>query len=445
MISRIGGIIFSMNRIYTFYLLVTTQTLSLTGSRMTAIGLGIWLFRRTSDTTPLLLMAFFNELPGMLGGSLAGVLVDRWDRRRVLMLADAGQAAGTLLLLSSVLAGRFQSWHLYLVVLVQGAFATLQQPARNAATTMLVPEGHRDRANALQEMSFPLAGVIAPVLAGALYAWIDVSGIMLVDLATFLVAIAVAYLVRIPRPAQTAEGRAARGSVWQEMLGGLHYFGRRRALLGLVLYLTAINFLLNGPLELAIPYLIAVTGSETLTGGLMGLMSLGALAGATLIAIWGGTRPRMHTLLPGLLLTGVMFLVYGTARTLPVLGLSLFVLMIPLPISNALFVSILQAKTPPDMQGRIFAVVSQMGFLGATASFLLTGPLVDRVLEPAVGGRGWRFLEPIVGRQAGAGMGLVLVGTGLMILLATAAMYGLPRIRQLEAALPDYKALADRA
>jgi hypothetical protein len=144
----------------------------------------------------------------------------------------------------------------------------------------------------------------------------------------------------------------------------------------------------------------------------------------------------------GLLLTGLMFLLYGTARSPLLLGLSIFFLMIPLPISNALFISILQTKTPPDMQGRIFAVVSQLGYVGATLSFVSVGPLVDRVLEPAVGGPGWDRVAPIVGNEPGAGMGLLLVVTGLLILGLTGLLYALPPIRQLEARLPDYEAVA---
>jgi MFS family permease len=174
-----------MGKHQTFYLIGVTQVLSLIGSRMTSIGVGLWLFQRTGVTTPLLLAAFFAELPGMLGGSLAGVLVDRWERRQVLILADAGQAVGTILLLASVLSGQFQLWRLYLIVLFQGTFVILQQPAKNAATTMLVSETHRERANAIQQMAFPLAGVVAPVLTGLVYTWVGLNRVILVGLATF--------------------------------------------------------------------------------------------------------------------------------------------------------------------------------------------------------------------------------------------------------------------
>jgi MFS family permease len=359
-----------------------------------------------------------------------------------LILTDLGQALGSLLLMFSFLSGRFELWHLYLIVLLQGSFAIFQHPAEEATITMLVPEQHRERANAIQQMAFPLAGVVAPVLAGLVYVTAGIVGVIGIDLFTFLVAVITIYLVHIPEPRPTAEGLASQGSFWREIAGGFQYLRQRPVLLSLVLYLTLINFLLNGPLELAIPYMMLVTGSETQTGWLLGIMSLGALSGATLIATWGGTRPRIHTLLSGLLLTGFMFLIYGTARTPLLLGASIFLLMLPLPISNAIFMSIMQVKTPPDMQGRIFSIIAQLGFVGATASFLLTGPLVDHVLEPAVDTPQWQWVEPIVGNQPGAGIGLLLVVVGLIILISTVIMYLLPRIRRLEAILPDYEAVA---
>ena len=421
-----------------FLTLVVTQTLSLIGSRMTAIAVGIWVFERTVETAPLLLIAFFTEIPGVLGSGLAGVLVDRWDRRRVLVLSDAGQALGTLLLLLSIASGAFRTWHLYPIAFVQGTFALFQGPARDAATTMLVPARQRERANGVLQMAFPMASTIASVLTGVAYARVGIGGVIAVDLLTFAVAVVAVWAIQIPHPAPSAEGQAGRGNAWRELASSLRFLAQRRALLALVLYMVVLNFCRNGPLELAIPYLISRTGDDVLTGTLMGAMSLGAFAGAALITVWSGTRPRVHTLLPGMLLSGAMFLVYGVARTPWLLGLSSFLLLLPLPVGWALFTSIVQRKTPPDMQGRIFGALAQLQFAGATASFLLVGPLVDRLLEPAVARPLWRWVAPLVGDQAGAGMGLLLVLTGGAILAATVAVYTAPRIRHVEADLPDY-------
>jgi MFS family permease len=385
-----------------------------------------------------LLTAFFTELPGMLGGSLAGVLVDRWNRKRVLILADVGQAVGSLLLLLSFQSGGFQLWHLYGVALAQGTFAMLQGPAESATVTLLVPEQHRERANGVQSLAFPLAGIVAPALVGLMYAPLGVGGIIAVDLVTFLAAALVVAVLKIPQPAPSPEGEAARGGLLREWRGGLQFIRQRPALLVLVLFLTLANFLWNGPLELQIPYFIALTGSEQQMGVGVALASLGAFAGGALVVVLGGYRPRMRLMLLCLLVNGSMIVAFGLAHGLLALGTTIFLVMVPLPMIGALFNSIVQVKTPPDMQGRVFAVQGQLALLGSTTSFLLIGPLVDRVLEPAVGGPGWAGLAPLLGSADGAGMRLLYVATGLILLAATALTFAQRRLRRLEIELSDY-------
>jgi hypothetical protein len=116
--------------------------------------------------------------------------------------------------------------------------------------------------------------------------------------------------------------------------------------------------------------------------------------------------------------------------------------MIPLPMMNTLYMSILQVKTPPDMQGRIFAFQSQLGLLGSTLSFVLTGPLVDKVINPSISTPAWAWLTPFLGKGPEAGIGLILVGTGIVIFTVTLSVAAIASIRQLETRLPDYEATA---
>jgi MFS transporter, DHA3 family, macrolide efflux protein len=241
---------------------------------------------------------------------------------------------------------------------------------------------------------------------------------------TFVVAVAVVARMHIPQPATSAESRQATGSFWRELRAGLAYLWTRRALWWLVLYFTIINFLLNGPLGLNIPYLLRITGSETQTGLILTAESLGALAGGAAIAL-RGRRRRMTIILPAFVVTGLMFILYGTSWTPLLLAISLFVLLFTLPLTWGLFTSLLQVKTPPDMQGRIFSLTGQLGFAASTTSFLLTGPLVDNVLEPAAS-------------TPGAGIGLLLVAVGVVIIMLTMVMFMLKSVRDIEVRLPDY-------
>lgn len=427
-----------MKTVRTFYILIITQIFSLIGSRMTGIAIGIKVFADTGDASPVLIAAFFAELPGMLGNTLAGFVADRLDRRHVIMLGDAGQALATTLLLVSFWSGAFQLWHLYVMMLFTGIFATIQGPASQAAITMLVPPDQRDRANSIREIGFPLAGVIAPTVAALLYTAFGVIGVILVDLATFVVAITVVSRIQIPRPTQSQEDREAGEVWWREALGGWRFLWQRPTLFAASVYISFIWFLINGPLGTETPYILSITGSEEMLGIILSAMNFGAFAGAGVIALVGRVRNRMLVILAAMLLHGSAMIAYGIVRHPVLLALAVLVTMFPLALIGALFATILQNKTPPDMQGRVFGAYGQMGMLLTPFSFLITAALVDNVLEPAIQTPGWAVVAPLVGDQPGAGIGLLLVIVGSMIVVTTLLVATQPRIRRLEQDLPDY-------
>jgi MFS family permease len=425
----------------TFYILVLTQTFSQIGSQMSAFAIGIWVFTKTGDTTPLMLVGVFEILPFMLAGSLAGVLADRWNRKWLLILSDAGQAAASLFLLLSFTSGNFELWHLYLATLVAAAFGMIQVPTSGATITLLVPEEQRERANVLRQIADPAAGLVAPVVGGFLYAYLDVEGVILIDLLTFLVAVGVVSYLTIPQPQQTAEGAATKGSIWQELKGGLAFLRARPALLGLMFFITLVNFLGTGALGLATPYLLILTGNEKTVGGMLGIMNLGMILGGIVFGMWDRKITRMAAIMRLLIIASVVMIFYGVARSPGVLGLVMFLLLMPTTMINALFMSIFQVKVPPDMQGRVFALIVQIALMAIPLSKLITGPLIDNVLEPAVGTAAWwGVVAPIVGSKPGAGIGLFAVVCGAIQLTASLIVYSLAQIRNLEVNLPDYAA-----
>lgn len=428
----------SRSHLWTFYTLILTQALSLIGSHISSLALGIWVFNQTGNATPLALVSFFAVIPSVLASSISGALADRWDRRYMMALADAGQAAGTILLLLSFLTGSFQLWHLYTVTFVGAIFGVFQQPAFQASVTMLIPDEQRDRANAIQQLTGPVAGMIAPAIAGFTFALIGVVGSIIIDLATFLISVAVLLQVDIPRPAQTEEGEAMQGSIWQESLGGVRYLWSHRVLFILMLFTAVINFLVVGVMTLLTPYVLSRTGSEVTLGVVLSLFNLGAIVGAIVIGIWGGTRPRIHTMMPALIAVGVFLTLFGTAQSPLTLAVAALLLMLPLPMIEAPFVSMMQAKVPPDLQGRVFAVTRQISMLLTPIAYLLVGPLADRVFEPAIVRRGWPVIAPVVGAGAGSGMGLMILLSGAVTATLTVVMYAHPAVRNLEANLPDY-------
>jgi MFS family permease len=364
-------------------------------------------------------------------GSVAGALVDRANRKWVLLLADAGLALCSLLLLAAILGGWFRVEVLYTVALVQGVLAILQGPAKDASLALMIPADRRDRVNGLQQMLFPFAGVVAPALAGLVYAAGGIGAIFVADFATFLVAAAAIFAITVPQPAPAGEHEQA-GNLLQDLRLGFRFVGAEVGLFSLLLYGAITNYLYNGSLELTVPYVVTVTGSEVATGFIFMASSLGAFVGGGIIAARSAVRHRVRWILGGALLTAAMYVGYGLVQSSWLLAVTLFFLMIPLPMGGALMTSLLQSRVPPALQGRVFALFGQLAFVGSTLSFLSIGPLVDRVLEPAVGTPSWQTVAPLVGNSAGAGMRLLMVVTGLSLALVTVVVWSVPAVRGLD-------------
>lgn len=413
------------------YTILLTQALSMIGSRMSTIGLGLWLFEQTRTTTPLLLVAFFLELPGMLLGSVAGAVVDRVPRKSVLILADAGLACGTLILLASIITDTFSVALLYGVALVQGILTIFQTPASDASLSLMTPEQGRDRINGVRQMLFPFAGIVAPALTGLLYAAGGIAAVFAVDLATFAFAATAILFMQIPQP--PPETDAAPTTFWQDWRAGFGYLAAQTGLLALLANTVIGNYLLNGSLEITIPYVVTITGSEVITGLVLTAMSVGAFTGGAIIAARANIRNRIQWMLAGQVLVALMYGVYGLVHSPWLLAASLFLLMIPLPMGGALMQSLLQTRVPLPLQGRLFAIYAQLGFVGSTASFFSIGPLVDRVLEPGVQQPWWSLVAPLVGRSPGAGMALLMVVTGVLMGVTTLLLWLIPAVRQLDA------------
>lgn len=431
-----------------FYLLVITQVFSLIGSRMSGLAIGIWVFNETGNATPLLIVAALQNLPLMLGTSIAGVYADRLNRKMLLVVSDIGQAAATFALLIAFSSGVFELWQLYVATLVGATFMMIQQPVNAASVTTMVPDSHRDMANTLRQLGEPAAGFVAPILAGLLYGPLGVEGLIGVDLVTFVLAVTVILLfVDIPQPARTTTHEDGRSeSVWRELRSALAFLWDYRPILWVVLFAALINFIIVGPLTLLTPYILALTGSEALVGVILGLVNVGMIVGGIVFSMYSTRiRPRIYGMLGGIGVLGVLMMVMGIARSPLMLGITSFFLMTTLPMVNALAFSVLQVKVPPDMQGRVFAMVMQLSVLATPLSLIIAGPLVDEVFEPAVGTDAWATVAPIVGETTGSGMGLFILLSGMGLLMSLLIFALQPSIRNLEADLPDYKAVEAEA
>ena len=357
------------------------------------------------------------------------------------MLSDLAAILSTIIVLMLFWTGNLEIWHLYVTGAFAGAFGAFQFPAYSAAVTTMVSRQQYGRASGMLSMANYASNIFAPVAAAILLGVIGITGILAFDVVTFLAAIGALLVVHVPRPRATQEGLKGRGSLLRESVYGFRYIYDRRGLLALLLIFFGINLLAPFAFTLLAPMLLARTGNDAATLGIVqSAFGIGGLVGSIALSIWGGPRRRIHGILVGLILVTLGVLFIGLGQGLYVWGLAAFFTMFFVPIINGSSQAIWQTKVAPDVQGRVFAARGMIAQIGAPVAMLLAGPLADRVFEPAMmpGGSWAHLFGWLVGNGPGAGMSLMFVIAGALGMFVGLGGYAIPVVRNVEDVLPDH-------
>ena len=422
------------------------QLISLTGSAMTQFALTYWVFEKTGQATTLTLMILFNFGPTILLSPIAGALVDRWNRKLVMMLSDLAAGVTTIAIFMLVRQDALELWHLYALGALAGAFQAFQFPAYSAAITMMIDKKHYARAHGMLATAQSASGIGAPIIAAGLLGIIGIEGIMTIDIITFTAAIGALLLVPIPQPKQTAEGAAGSGNLLREAGYGFQYIWERKPLLGLQMNFFAAN--LMGALALPIipAMILARTGNNELAlGTVQTMMGIGGFVGGLLMSAWGGPKRRIHGVLLGICFFGLSRTIVGVGQGIVLWSVGSFLTLFFLPILNGSNQAIWQAKVAPDVQGRVFSVRRLIAQITFPLGLIIAGPLSDFVLEPTMlpGGALAGVFGPILGTGPGAGMSVLILVSGVIGALIALLGYAFPVIRNAESLLPDHEAIAE--
>jgi len=422
------------------------QFVSLLGSAMTGFALPIYIFGETERVRELALLGLAFMLPLILFSPFAGTIVDRNSRKKMMIISDLAAGATTIVVLLLVWTGTLEVWHLYITNAINGAFQTLQWPAYSAAISMMIPKEQYGRANGLVMLAESGSNIFAPIMAGALLGFIGLQGILLIDVVTFLFAVGALLFVFVPDPPRTVEGQQGKGNFWRESAYGFVYIWRRPSLLGLQLVFTIGNFFATLAFTaLAAMILYRTVQNAQLFAWVMAAGAIGGVLGGLLMSAWGGPKPRVHGVLVGWVLSGLLGMaLMGVGRNWMVWALSSFLGNLLVPIINGSNQAIWQAKVAPDVQGRVFSVRRVIAWAVIPLANLVVIPLTDGWLEPAMreGGRLVAQFTWLVGSGPGAGIALLFVFTGVASALVGLSGYLFPVIRNAETILPDHDQLA---
>ena len=414
------------------------QLASLIGSGMTIFALLVWLFEETGQATSVSLLFLFAFGPSVALSPIAGVLVDRYSRKTIMLLSDGLAAISTIGILLLHHADMLSPWAIYGLMSIGGVFRAFQFPALTAATTLMVPKESYGRASGMLSTAWALSDMAAPIMAALLLGPIGLTGILLIDLVTFVVAVATLAIVPIPKPKVTREGEEAKTSWKDDLTFGWRYILARRSLLGLLMFYFVLN--LSGTIGwvLVQPMILAKTANdEVMLGMVMALGGIGGILGGVIMSIWGGPKRRIRGIIWGMFIgSGLGTIVLGLNGGFLVWAMGIFFWTITDPLVMGSSQSIWQSKVPPDMQGRVFSVRFFIALVGSLPAMLIAGPLADHVFEPmmkdATGPLTW-----LVGSGPGAGMGLLIVISGVIGVIATIMVYSSRSVRDIEDILPD--------
>jgi len=405
-----------------FLILWFGQMISSLGTSMVSFALIIWVYQQEGTATSVALLSFFTYLPSILFSFLAGTFVDKWDKKRVMLISDLVAAIGTVMLFILYGTDALKIWHLYAINFTISFMNAFQNPASYVATSLLVPKEHYARASGLQSFSGASVTILTPLLAAAILAFGGLRTVFIIDLVTFAFAfLTLLFFVKIPVMEKASE---VNESFRRNITAGLRFLREHAALLKLILFFAFVNLLayLTGFGILPAMILARTGNDQAILGIVTAAGGIGTLIGSILVTISKPPKDRIRTIFLALVLSFVLCEpALAAGRTTWIWVIAMLGGYIPLPFMNASLSVTMRANVPIEMQGRVFAARDTLQFFTIPLGLLLGGFLADNVFEPLMQQDILisRLLAIVVGSGNGSGMAVMFLITGIVGTLAS--------------------------
>lgn len=429
----------------TFIIVWIGQLLSLWGSGMTRFALLIWAYQQTEQAGTVALLGFFSFVPLLIASPIAGVWIDRLDRRLVMLFSDLLAGMMTVIMFVLYVSGNLQIWHLYGLSFMSGLFEAFQSPAYSAAITTLVPKASLPRVNGMRSMALSASEVLAPISAGLVLAITGIGGVMLIDIITFIFAVGTLIIVRFP-DVRLLRKNAENEPFLKEIQVGFRFIFSNGGLMWLLFLFAMMNLLAAITYYSILPAMILGRSGndEAVLVAVQTALGIGGFVGGAFISVFGLPKPYIRTLAISAVLTfSLGDLLLGLGKT-PLVWISagfLAAVFIP-PIVSAAEV-IWQIQTPPEIQGKVFSLRRLFNNAVTPIGYLLAGFLADSIFEPAMQPDGALavVLGDLIGTGAGTGISVMFLFTGTFGVLIGMSGYFIPAVRRIEPELDDVEPL----
>ena len=385
-----------------FFTIWSGQAVSLFGSSLVHFALIWWLTQKTSSATVLAVASLAGMLPQVLFGPFAGALVDRWNRRWVMVLADGFIALATLILIYLFATDQAQAWHVYVILGIRSLGGSFHYPAMLASTPLMVPEDKLTRVNGLNQTLQGLNAMVAPPVGALFISVLPTHNILMIDVATALLAIVPLFFFSIPQPIRPEISQtAAKPNLLQDVREALVYMRSWPGLVAILAMAIIINGLLT-PAASLMPILVTKHfGQGALQLGFVDTAwGVGIIAGGLLLSVWGGFKRKIATTMTGIIGVGAGIIMVGLAPAgwFPLALAGMFITGVTNPIANGPLMAIVQSIVKPEMQGRVMSLITTFATGITPISLMVAGPISD-----AIGIRTWFWISGIITLLMGFG------------------------------------------
>jgi DHA3 family macrolide efflux protein-like MFS transporter len=414
-------------------------TVSTIGSRMTTFAIAVWAFEATGLATTLTLIGFATSVSNFFASFFSGYIVDRFSRKKIIIISDLVSAFTTLVLFSLLSFDALEIWHLYLVASVNSTFTNLQDLSFSASKSLLVPKKDLSRVANLGLLSYYISSISSPALASSVLALGSINTVLLIDLFTFILGICLLLPFKIPQPEITSPRGISFAEVYSNVLFGFKYILNQRALLLLVITTAVLKFNHDFANVLFIPFVLAKSGESaevlaivTAAGGVGGIVS------ASIFAFWSSKRRLITDYFWGWGGIGLFKLLFSISSYVPVWVGTQLAASVSISPAISSRRTLFMKKIPPAIQGRVFAAWNTIAFMVASISMLLAGPLADFVYEPLIlsNAHFYKALRPLVGDEA-VGIAFARITASAFILLTVLVASRISTLTSIDQTLKD--------
>lgn len=397
-----------------FLLIWAGQFTSIIGTGLTIFALGIFVYQTTHTASSYVFILMCVFLPPFLLKPFGGVLADRYDRRLMMVLSDLGATLGLLFIFFSMLSGNVQLWQIYLGISVSSVFSAFQEPAYKSLVSDLLPEELNSKASGLMQLATSAQYLISPFLAGILLTLMNLKYIFLIDISTLIISSSIVLIIR--KQLGTVPKKQSNQNFLHDFNEGINVFRQNKGVVNLVFTIAMVLFFVGLLQSLMVPMLLNITTAKII-GISQSICASGMIAGSLFIGLLGSGKKYVKALSISLFFTGIFFSGLGLSTKIILITISGFLFFSTLPFVNTSIEVLIRTNIENSKQGRVWAIISTLTYLGSVVAFAIAGLMADKIFNPLLIENGLlvNSIGKITGVGEGRGIALIFILSGMMI------------------------------